>query len=371
MNLYTYIKSNNIVKINSSLGAFAKLALNTRLEFPPGVNMEYPLMYAILTPAVTDYTIYFLIERGANLNIRTTTGLTPLIAAIQTNRLKLAMWFLQGGEYVFNREPERLLLRNVADPIEMEDEMNLTPLAAAAEYTDSVPLVKTIIKAIAVKYPDYDICEDIKLASTLARDRGHMSIVRYLKPVRKIDVRKYEQLPIHPVCSNYESYDMFETEQYKDIPFFTVLIDKKAYCVGTGMVQFMLMSENTVADWIKNPLSKQMSDQGLGGKPGNERFYKLTLENYSVYISHTSLVKIVKIVSGIDMKRYVPVFAFGKGKKMRLGNIQGTFGIGMLHGQLPGESVYEIEKVYINPRNIPLSFMFYGLYKAAKKRLNS
>jgi hypothetical protein len=304
-------------------------------------------------------------ERGARLNIRTTTGLTPLIAAIQTNRVKIAMWFLQGGEYVFNGEPERFLLRNVADPIEMEDELNLTPLAAAAEYTDSVPLIKTIIKAIAVKYPDYDICEDIRLASTLARDRGHMSIVRYLNPDQKIDVRKYEQIPV--MCSNYDSYDVFEIEQYKDIPFFTVLIDGKAYCVGTGMVQFMLMTDNTVADWIQNPLSRQMNEQGLGGKPGNERFYKLALENYSVYISHASLVKIVKIVRGIDMKRYVPVFAFGKGKKMRVGNIQGVFGIGMLHGQLPGENVYEIKNVYINPRNVPLSFMFYGLHKAAKK----
>jgi hypothetical protein len=35
----------------------------------------------------------------------------------------------------------------------------------------------------------------------------------------------------------------------------------------------------------------------------------------------------------------VPLFG---GKKRRLGNLRGTFGIGMNHGQVPGETIYKL-----------------------------
>lgn len=105
---------------------------------------------------------------------------------------------------------------------------------------------------------------------------------------------------------------------------------------GDSLKTWLTMRENIFAKWVPNDDVKGMNDMGYGGHPDlNELFVKLYTGEYLVYDENVKLLKKglskpVKFDANfIDIKR--------------IGNIQGTFGVGDTHGQVPGYGIYRLK----------------------------
>lgn len=85
-----------------------------------------------------------------------------------------------------------------------------------------------------------------------------------------------------------------------------------------------------------------MDAMGRGGKPDtNQLFVKLYTGEF---------VKTNALVSALrDGQKNVIYNAFLTGKNVRLGNMLGTFGISQLHGQTPGYTTYQLQKIDEEP----------------------
>lgn len=97
-----------------------------------------------------------------------------------------------------------------------------------------------------------------------------------------------------------------------------------------NLIRFM--KENVFADWVQNPEANPMDRSGYGGKPGKKRFYKMFLGEFLDKQGWQRLKQ--KRIHEYILK---PVI-----KNQRIGNLQGTFGIGQHHGQLPGFQIYTL-----------------------------
>jgi hypothetical protein len=211
-----------------------------------------------------------------------------------------------------------------------------------------------------------DMLFDLEKAILLAKEKQYNAIARvihakYLKIRQKLVSKK---LP----CLNYHSPDIFEMEEYKDIPFFTVIIGEKEYCIGYKMVEFMNMPQNIMANWVQNPFGRNMDAQGGGGMPGDKRYHKLPLENYNIFITHEAFNEIKQTMEDIDTKEFYPAFKLGNEQYIRLGNVQGIFGVSMLHGQLPPEIVYDIEDTFIDLRPTRTEMFMFKMYLNRKPK---
>ncbi len=86
------------------------------------------------------------------------------------------------------------------------------------------------------------------------------------------------------------------------------------------------------ADWV--PMHGRTLDViGHGGGPGKKRFYKTILLYYIDYSSYL-------LLKDPSIREYIREL---KHQNQRIGNLNGTFGIGQNHGQSPGFDIYSLK----------------------------
>jgi len=100
-----------------------------------------------------------------------------------------------------------------------------------------------------------------------------------------------------------------------------------------SMSEWMRDIENYVANWVQKDNTRPIEDEGYGGEAGDKYILKTPMRNYVVGFSH------------IDTTRPGYYLAVPIASSYRVGNLDSTFGIGQVHGQAPGETIYYIEKL--------------------------
>lgn len=138
-------------------------------------------------------------------------------------------------------------------------------------------------------------------------------------------------------CSNETSYvTLEEWEQNTDyIQIYdrdrTGKLSNKPVCFDRKNF-IKVMEMQVFADWIPRP-GNTLDVSGHGGGPGRERFYKTIL---LYYIDHSSYL----LLKNPSIREYIKEL---KNPDQRIGNLQGSFGIGKHHGQSPGLAIYSLK----------------------------
>lgn len=88
-----------------------------------------------------------------------------------------------------------------------------------------------------------------------------------------------------------------------------------------------------MADWISVDRRFPLTTSGQNGVPGKKRFIKFPINN--LHFTYGSIKKALE-TSGSQILHARIL------EKTRIGNLYGTFGVGQLHGQLPGENIYTL-----------------------------
>ncbi len=138
-------------------------------------------------------------------------------------------------------------------------------------------------------------------------------------------------------CTNDKSYiTLDEWDQHTDyIQIYdrdrTGKLSNKPVCYDRkSMVKVLEMQ--VFADWVPHS-GKTLDISGHGGGPGKERFYKTIL---LYYIDHTSYL----LLKNPSIREYIKEL---KNPDQRIGNLEGSFGIGKHHGQSPGLAIYSLK----------------------------
>jgi len=167
-------------------------------------------------------------------------------------------------------------------------------------------------------------------------------------------------------CQNlHESYpDMDETNTHEitpDNPVIVFIINGKRFCYNKlKLLEDIFNLNNYFAIWIKNPnasiwnptdrdfyLSK--FNEGYGGKAGEQMFIRLSIGPTSRFFIDLEGIK--KLISPPQLlnEKHVVFCIEKKYDNLRIGNINSTFGVSMIHGQVPGETIYTIN--YCSPES--------------------
>lgn len=149
---------------------------------------------------------------------------------------------------------------------------------------------------------------------------------------------------INEICENkqdYTTYDDLNPNKTIVIYYNPASVQRnQAICYDIDALhEFYKHEENIVARWIKNPNSSwaEMDNVGHAGIPDlKELFYKLP--PYNTYIDESSFEKLIK-----SKNRYYKLIEVEK--NVRIGNTNGDFGVGRLHGQLPGVTIYKLYSI--------------------------
>lgn len=156
-------------------------------------------------------------------------------------------------------------------------------------------------------------------------------------------ITKEQYDTIHPSAKKLHScsddVDIFSYEEWEQdyLPEITIdFIDandpKKPPYVACfrkdDITQWKQDDENYFAKWEQISQYREMDESGRGGKPSDRYiFLKLPGNQYIENIPNPPVGDFVAI----------PV-----AKNVRVGNTKGIFGISMLHGQIPGETIYRV-----------------------------
>lgn len=97
--------------------------------------------------------------------------------------------------------------------------------------------------------------------------------------------------------------------------------------------KYISLRENYFANWIPNA-NRPVDNEGRGGKPGNTILLKTPMNRFIVGFSHIHPNKSQNYIA-------IPI-----AEKKRIGNLDGIFGVGSIHGQAPGYTVYSIVPSY-------------------------
>ena len=116
---------------------------------------------------------------------------------------------------------------------------------------------------------------------------------------------------------------------------------RKIMCYnGPKLAQWILDENNTFARWVQKNPSKPMEDTGHYGAPSDdprERYWKLYTGEF---------VLVDKVARDIISSETPYMFDADPIGIERVGNLQGTFGVSMLHGQAPGVTIYELSNFH-------------------------
>jgi hypothetical protein len=135
-------------------------------------------------------------------------------------------------------------------------------------------------------------------------------------------------------CSN--SQDYFSLDEFKnnqDIVYF-IMPNGKTYCFDyDNLIQWFSQNEAHMAQWISNDIHVSMDDSGRGGHPNLIFIVHKIPAEYTFYISDDIYYEIIENKKKIFKLDIIH-------PNLRIGNLDGMFGISMLHGQIPGENIY-------------------------------
>jgi hypothetical protein len=112
-----------------------------------------------------------------------------------------------------------------------------------------------------------------------------------------------------------------------------------------------------------NPVYQDDYTTGISGKPTNRLLVKLPMNNMLV-----TLGSFERLVDSNPFEKWYAMPLYG-GKRRRIGNVNGFFGMGFNHGQIPGHVVYKLyrERDFdesssgITPRETPRDYPMYLL----------
>jgi len=150
----------------------------------------------------------------------------------------------------------------------------------------------------------------------------------------------------HTECNNDESVMGNTWNEVEDDDIIKIRIGNHTHCFEKdGIFGTFRMPNGAMSDWMQNPLTETMDAEGYGGIPGYLRVYMLPNrmwideESYELLMSH----------------QYNYFIGFPIASNFRIGNRMGTFGVSELHGQLPGETIYQLSPAELPKDNLRLS----------------
>jgi hypothetical protein len=140
-------------------------------------------------------------------------------------------------------------------------------------------------------------------------------------------------------CSS--TYDLITTVDWSEQPpdiFINIAFSKtypsQLHCFDRTSFHELIKQQTPMANWVPK-VGKVLDDIGRGGEPGTERYYKLPTGEY--LLADAIFKKLAK--GEFSGTQYFDTVQLGT---TRLGNLEGQFGISMLHGQAPGYPVFKL-----------------------------
>lgn len=111
---------------------------------------------------------------------------------------------------------------------------------------------------------------------------------------------------------------------------------------STSLASWLEQPGNIIAKWVETP-GRVMDDMGRGGHPSETDRYAQIYDasgtsSYPIYVTLNSTYRSLK-----KGKLSNVLVGAVKVDRVRVGNLQGTFGQSALHGQLPPVDIYELE----------------------------
>ena len=205
------------------------------------------------------------------------------------------------------------------------------------------------------------------------------SFIPNIKETIKIIKDEYELKIINynkDICENHDADNVVTLEPVKGQPFIVFELNGRNFCSSWpydvkqiendyfnkkelnshNFYNVVYNINNVMSEWVDNPeASRPMNNQGKGGMPNNNLFYKKIIGNGStVWIDKDShdllLEKTEELRIQYNPKKYYLHIILGPLIKKRLGHIRGHFIVSGLHGQAPGEDTTSIQKIIIKKR---------------------
>ncbi len=142
-------------------------------------------------------------------------------------------------------------------------------------------------------------------------------------------------------CTNPKSYTTLEKWE-QDTDYIQIYnrnirtgeLSEKPVCYERASI-IRAMETQVFANWVTLP-DKTLNVMGYGGGPGKKRFYKTFL----YYVDYTSYI----LLKDPTIREYIRELKY---PNQRIGNLEGSFGIGENHGQSPGFDIYSLK-----PKNL-------------------
>ena len=296
---------NDILKLFLDNGALS--SINTANNYTGNT----PLLIACNNNSLD--TVKLLIKYGANINLQNNNGETALMSTSKSN-----------NELMVN-----YLLYNGAD-INVTNHDGETALDIAAN-TNNINIVNLI--------------QYHKIFRLLHDDIKHNitdNISDYKNILNINNIYFVNNLTDTTICSNYNDDGNIVFSSVSDLNFYVFFVlqldnvdNGFRFCLPTDdYIPFM--KENVLANWIKNPNSRmpQIDDMGYGGIPGKERYYSIPYVTGPAgemkhFINQTTFKSINQPLYPFG----ITIFTLHDPQTVRLGNIDGRFGVSDTHGQ--------------------------------------
>lgn len=208
------------------------------------------------------------------------------------------------------------------------------------------------------RIPENQLTDEDKEQITTIRNAIRQIMNKKKKPIKETIVN----LPIEARdCDNtidIVSQDEWDKDNLPDLKI-NYLDPNNPFSTRSNLFCF---KKNSIINWLSNPENlvsiwlpkikddySNVDDQGYGSSPSSfNLFYKLPNNTY-----------INDIHIFFDTKE---IIAIPVAKKIRLGNKNGTFGIGQLHGQLPGETIYYLVSKDSDIKDKLISYFLMSIY---------
>ncbi len=302
-----------------------------------------PLIIAVFKGDIR--VLEYLLDSGGDVNLRNVGGVTPLMVALKSEypNIEIVDLLLKVGadvnitEYIGGMTPLMLGLENNknSDAIELlidygadlntRDYADLSVIDYAIENNWGLDMIELLIQNGATINAEIE---------TKIKTR----FVNY-------DVKSTSQEYIdesQDICTNLNIITL-EDYTHEDDPLYIYLPNeenkfRRAICV----------TKDELREWIRVDKTNRISEifmgkwigshdsTGYGGDVDGVHFFmKLPMGN--IYVTTGS----VRDMLNSDEKKWF-AFPIWRGRKIRIGNLAGEFGVSRNHGQEPGETIYKL-----------------------------
>lgn len=131
--------------------------------------------------------------------------------------------------------------------------------------------------------------------------------------------------------TDYITLDPWSEVTEQDIIY--IDFENFVYCYNRQtLIQFLSQSDSVMADWTPRNIENGMDSSGYGGMPGIYRFFKLPDGTH--WITERSF----RLLVYTNIRYFKSTLLVSA---LPIGNVQGVFGVGMLHGNNP-QNIYDL-----------------------------